>query len=334
MAKRAPNRSALRDAAVELVRAMPTAQNRTLARRLAKEFNATIEQARTIVRSVKGVQGSTGRVKPEVPSPKGAAGWKPQMPPSQSERWERFEMDAKRVLILSDEHVPYHDEKALNAAVQYAKKMKPDAILLNGDSADFYTISQWEKNPKKRDLQKELKAQLEYTEWLAYQFPNARKVRKLGNHCERWDKWLWNSAPEICDMERMSLASWLEYDKHGFELVGDKRPVMCGKLPVFHGHELGRSGIASPVNPARGAFLRTHHSVLVGHSHQTSGHADTNLWHEETFVWSTGCLCELNPNFSVINRWNHGFAVVDVATDGSFDVLNLRINSDGQVRRS
>jgi hypothetical protein len=333
MAK-AHNRSALRDAAVALVKAMPNAQNRTLARRLAKEFSTTIENARTVVRTVKGVKGDRDTAYAEVPSPKGKAGWKPAMPPSQAEPWEPFDMNAKRILILSDEHVPYHSERALNAAVAYAKKMKPDAVLLNGDSADFYTISRWETNPKKRDLQAELKSQIAYTEWIASQFPSARKVRKKGNHCERWDSWLWNRAPEICDMERMSLESWLEYDKHGFEMVGDKRPVMCGKLPVFHGHELGRSGISNPVNPARGAFLRTHHSVLVAHSHQTSGHADTNLWHEETFVWSTGCLCDLTPDYARINRWNHGFSVVDVSTDGSFDVLNLRINSDGQVRRS
>lgn len=330
----AHNRSALRDAAVELVKKMPTAQNRTLARRLAKEFNVTIEQARNVLRHVKGVKGKTDRRYAECPGEYGKSGTAPSMPPSLAEAWVPFEMTGKRIAIFSDEHVPYHSEVALNAAVAYAKKMNPDGILLNGDSADFYTISRWETNPKKRDLQAELKAQIAYTEWIADQFPKARKVRKKGNHCERWDHWLWNRAPEICDMERMQLSSWLEYDKHGFEMVGDKRPVMVGKLPVFHGHELGRSGISNPVNPARGAFLRTHHSVLVGHSHQTSGHADTNLWHEETFVWSTGCLCDLTPEYARINRWNYGFAIVDVSEDGAFDVLNLRINSDGEVRRS
>ena len=327
-------RTALRDAATELVKAMPDAPNRTLARRLAKEHGVTIEQARTVIRRAKGVGGEKERKNADVPAKPGKAGWKPAMPPSQAEPWLPFDMQAKRIAIFSDEHVPYHSTIALNAAVNYAKKMKPDAILLNGDSADFYTISRWETNPKKRDLKGELEAQIAYTEWIANQFPKARKVRKKGNHCERWDSWLWNKAPEICDMERMQLETWLDYPKHGFEMVGDKRPVMCGKLPVFHGHELGRSGISNPVNPARGAFLRTHHSVLVGHSHQTSGHADTNLWHEETFVWSTGCLCDLTPEYARVNRWNYGFAIVDVSEDGGFDVLNLRINSGGEVRRS
>lgn len=328
------SRTALRDAAVALIKLMPDAPNRTLARRLAKEFGVTIEQARDAIRRSKGVAGERDRSMADVPSEKGKAGWKPSMPPSQAEPWLPFDMQAKRIAIFSDEHVPYHSTIALHAAVNYAKKMKPDAILLNGDSADFYTISRWETNPKKRDLKGELEAQIAYTEWIASQFPKARKVRKKGNHCERWDHWLWNKAPEICDMERMRLENWLEYEKHGFKMVGEKRPVMCGKLPVFHGHELGRSGISNPVNPARGAFLRTHHSVLVGHSHQTSGHADTNLWHEETFVWSTGCLCDLTPEYARINRWNFGFAIVDVSEDGGFDVLNLRINSDGEVRRS
>lgn len=334
MKKRGKPRSALRLAAIELVTKMPGAPSRTLARRLATEHGVTIEEARNIVRVTKGAHGEDHRKHADVKAELGKAGTKPAMPPSLAESWLPFEMTGKRIAIFSDEHVPYHSELALNAAVKYAKKLNPDGILLNGDSADFYTISRWETNPKKRDLQAELKAQIAYTEWIASQFPKARKVRKKGNHCERWDHWLWNRAPEICDMERMRLENWLEYDKHGFEMVGDKRPVMVGKLPVFHGHELGRSGISNPVNPARGAFLRTHHSVLVGHSHQTSGHADTNLWHEETFVWSTGCLCDLTPEYARINRWNYGFAIVDVGTDGAFDVLNLRINSLGQVRRS
>jgi predicted phosphodiesterase len=304
----------------------------SLAKRLASEFSATLANARSMVCDIRGQNGDSRRDRATQPK-ESRAGAKPKMPPSSAEPWLPFELSwSKRVLILSDTHIPYHDEQSLESAVAWGKKQSPDAILLNGDIGDFYTISRWQKNPKKRDFKAELTAVRQFSEWLRYEFPKARIVWKKGNHDERWDHWLWNHAPEISDCEEMLLENWMQCDKWKIEMVGDQRPVMCGRLPVFHGHELGRSGIASPVNPARGAFLRTHHTVLVGHSHQTSGHADTNLWHEETFVWSTGCLCDLTPEYARVNRWNHGFARVDISEDGSFDVANLRIGRRGEVR--
>jgi hypothetical protein len=58
------------------------------------------------------------------------------------------------------------------------------------------------------------------------------------------------------------------------------------------------------------------------------------MWHEETFSWSCGCLADLTPAYSVINSWNHGFAICDVGAGGSFDVRNYRIADDGSVRSS
>jgi hypothetical protein len=48
-----------------------------------------------------------------------------------------------------------------------------------------------------------------------------------------------------------------------------------------------------------------------------------------TTTWSTGCLCELHPEYMPINKWNLGFAIVDMADD-MFDVRNKRI-SKGKV---
>lgn len=330
-AKPSRPKTAMRVEAERLCRDMPEATSSSLAKRLASEFKCSVDAARSMVRLIRGQRGDDTRAMATQPKAEGSRA--PKMPPSAAEKWLPFELEgAKRVLVLSDTHIPYHDEQALEASVAWGKKQSPDVVLLNGDVGDFYTISRWQKNPKKRDFKAELTAVRQFSEWLRFEFPKARIVWKKGNHDERWDHWLWNHAPEISDCDEMLLENWMQCDKWRIEMVGEQRPIMCGLLPVFHGHELGRSGIASPVNPARGAFLRTHHTVMVGHSHQTSGHADTNLWHEETFVWSTGCLCDLTPEYARVNRWNHGFAKVDIAGDGSFDVSNLRIGRRGEVR--
>jgi hypothetical protein len=53
----------------------------------------------------------------------------------------------------------------------------------------------------------------------------------------------------------------------------------------------------------------------------------------ETVCFSTGCLCDMRPAYAVLNKWNHGFAIVHVHSDRSFDVSNMRITS-GKVRQS
>ena len=320
----------------KLARLHPDAPAQTLARRLVKEANGaiTLHQARMRMQRQFGVHGTRHRKKVKAAAPRAQrkAGEILAMPPSMAEPWTPHRINVLGpVGILSDVHVPYHSEIAVAAAVDFLREQSPAALLLNGDIADFYAISRYMKDPKQRDFKAELAAVRQFVAWIRAQFPSIPIVYKAGNHEERWTHWLWQHGPEISDDPRMSLAAWLEFDKHGIELVEDMRPVMLGKLPVLHGHELPK-GMAAPVNVARGAFLRTLSTVLVGHSHRTSNHAESDMWHKETGCWSTGCLCDLRPDYARINRWNWGFAVATVHKGGAFDVHNYRVMNDGTVR--
>jgi len=327
-------KSAARIYLEELCAKFPDASNLGLAKRAKKERPesfATVESARRMVRVIRGAVGSEHRKYATQRRPHGKAGQVPKMPPSLAEPFEVFEIDSKRCGIISDVHIPYHSEVAFGAAVRALKQIKIDTLLINGDFADFYQVSRHQRDPKHRRFSEELKSVVQGLEWLRSEFPRQRIVYKLGNHEERWQVFIWNRAPEIYDLPAVQIDELIQAKRLGVEVVGDQRFIMLGQLPILHGHELGKS-IFSPVNPARGAFLRTHHTVLVGHSHQTSGHADTDMFHKETFIWSTGCLCDLVPAYAKINRWNHGFAWVDVAQDKSFSVNNMRISRDGKVR--
>ncbi|MFN9904203.1 MAG: metallophosphoesterase, partial [bacterium] len=84
---------------------------------------------------------------------------------------------------MSDIHVPYHSISALTAAFDLIQKEKPDTILLNGDLIDFYGLSRFMKDPRKRSVAHELKATNELLDVLS-KF-GAKIVYKLGNHDER-----------------------------------------------------------------------------------------------------------------------------------------------------
>jgi predicted phosphodiesterase len=278
-----------------------------------------------------GVQDQR-RTKPVAPRPARKDGHLYSMPRAMTETWTPHVLKVTGpVGILSDVHVPYHSEVAVAAAVGHLKTQRLSALLLNGDIADFYAISRYIKDPKRRDFKAELEAVRSFLQWLRHEFPGIPIVLKCGNHEERWQHWLFQHAAEISDDPRMSLTAWLDLKENDIELVEDQRPVMLGKLPVLHGHELPK-GMAAPVNVARGAFLRTLSTCLVGHSHRTSNHAESNMWHHETACWSTGCLCDLRPEYAKFNRWNHGFATVTVHDGGAFDVQNYRVMLDGTVR--
>jgi predicted phosphodiesterase len=318
--------------AQRLVKEYPDTDSMKLARRLSKEFTMTINSARCMIRYYRGAHGKARRRHRVVVRPLGKSGQKPKCPPSQCKPWEPFVCNGKRILILSDIHIPYHDETAINGAVEWGKKQRPDTVILNGDTIDFYQLSRFLKDPRKRSAKGEIDLTKDFLGFLVDQFPKAKLIYKKGNHDERWDHYLWNHAPELCDFENVQLRTILEFDRLGIEMIEDQRPITCGKLPVFHGHELPK-GMTNPVNMARGAYLRMADTVLVGHGHRTSSHSEPNWKHEEVATWSTGCLCGLNPEYSRINKWNHGFAFVEVSSSGEFGLQNLRI-SEGKVRPS
>lgn len=321
--------------AERLCKTMPDANSRTIAKRLAGEYKCSIESARMVVLRIRGNAGAKSRKSAPFPKKPGKAGQKPQMPPSKAENWEPVDMGAGiSIAVLSDIHIPFHDETALAAAVAYSVDRKPDVLLINGDYGDFYAQSRFLKNPKSRDFKGELTAMRDGLAWLRAELGSkTRIILKKGNHDERWDHWIWNHYAEIADEPLMQFETWLHCEQHGVEVIGDQRPIMAGELPIFHGHELPK-GMTNPVNMARGAFLRTCHTVLVGHGHRSSSHTEPDLWHKEVSVWSTGCLCGMHPEYARINKWNHGFAFVEVAKDREFNVENLRVTKDGKVRAS
>lgn len=327
-------KTSLASNAAKLCEKYPDAPSLTLAKRLAKELGVSQEVARSAVRRLRGNNGTKSKATAQFARPNGKAGQKrPQMPKSKAEAWTPFELDnSQNIGVISDLHIPWHSELAVEAAVVHLQKQKIDTLLINGDYGDWYGMSRFVKHPKEKDEVGELYAQREGIAWLRECFPKARIVFKAGNHDERWDLNAYESHSRLALEDEMSLGHWLHFDKYGVEYVTDQRPVLAGKLAIFHGHELGKSGIANPVNPARGAFLRAQDTVLVGHSHQTSSHADTTWRRKEVMVWSTGCLCSLTPRYARCNKWNWGFCQVRVHAEGEFDVSNYRINQTGVVR--
>jgi predicted phosphodiesterase len=247
--------------------------------------------------------------------------WK--LPESDEAKYEPFILNAKKLAVLSDIHVPYHSMSALECALDKIYEEKPDAILLNGDTVDFYGLSRFQKDPRKRSVAHELQALNEFLDVLK-QF-EAKIIYKLGNHDERYEHYLMHKAPELLGIPEFKFENLLKAGERKMDVVGEKRIIKANKLNIIHGHEY--PSVFSPVNIARGLYMKGKVSAMQGHNHQTSEHTETDMNGKSVTAWSLGCLSELNPAYMPLNKWNHGFAIVDLSDNGEdFHVNNYRIH--------
>jgi predicted phosphodiesterase len=308
----------------------PTMLTNTLARFIYeqnKELYKDKEEVRSFIRYYRHAQGAPNRKKVSTDKYKRLNG-------DDYRRWAGFETQEeafedypiplahKKMLLLSDIHVPYHDQEAVITALEYGKQEKVDSVLLNGDIIDFYHLSKFCKDPRRRNLQFELDMLYELFCIIHSILGEVKIFYKEGNHEYRLETYLKIKAPELLGIEEFELSRLASFDEFGITWINKKRIITFGKLNILHGHEL--YGFSAAVNPARGLYLKSKKSAIAGHLHQTSEHAEPDLHGKPVACWSVGCLCYLHPEYAPINKWNHGFAIIS-RDNGTFSVNNKRI---------
>lgn len=233
----------------------------------------------------------------------------------------------KKVGVISDIHVPYHSLSALTAAIDRFISQGIDALLINGDCIDFYGLSRFQKDPRKRNFAEELEVFEQLINSLK-QYLKCKIYFKLGNHEERYDHYLMMKAHELIGVPEFDLKEVIRRRTgEDVGIIADKKIIHLNALDVIHGHEFG-AGFFSPVNVARGLSLRAKTNAMQGHNHQVSEHTETNLRGEIKTTWSIGCNCDLHPDYLPINKWSHGFAIVEIDnTSDAFHVINYRVKN-------
>ena len=304
----------------------PTVGSCPLARKIYNENKTSfksIENIRCILKTYRGSSGSKLRKQMANKTFYDTKQAEFELPESHAEAFEPLVISQSRTLIISDLHFPYQHNEAIRAALKYGVEKNVNCVLINGDLVDFAGISRHEKDWRQRKVSEEFDAVRMFLCTLRKAFPKARIIFKQGNHCERWEKWLFLKAPEIFDCTDFKLEVLLRLGELNIEMLKDKRPIHIGKLTVLHGHELPGMG---GVNPARATFTKTLASVLVGHYHRTSEHTEPTMNGDIINVHSMGCLCGMNPLFMPINKWNHGFCIVDLdIKTGDYELENLKV---------
>ena len=333
------NRMTKKEIAIELLDKFPDMSNHMAAKKLHKDNPGVFpntDMARTLIRAIRGANGNgkdgkrVGKGVSAVPRFVRDKPWQASMPKSTAEVSEPVVISGKRkVLILSDIHFPFHDEKALLIALEHGIVQGCDTVVLNGDTIENYGVSRWEPDPRKRDLQHELQTCREGLAMIREAFPEAEMFFKFGNHDDRLEAYLKKNAPLLLSVPECSLESLLKLDELKIKVVRSKQVIKSGHLLILHGHELPK-GLASPVCAAKRLYDRLRTTSICGHFHQHSNYTDaigimSDGDKKVTSCWTTGCLCDLSPEYAISNNWTHGFAIQDMQANGDFILYNHMI---------
>lgn len=227
----------------------------------------------------------------------------------------------KRVLIINDLHIPYQDIFTVALILRVIKDCKPDVIILNGDIADFYQISRFNKDPRTiKELQNDLNDVRQFLRQVREAAPRAQLIYCEGNHEDRLRNFLWSKSPELSSLDCLQLVELLGLRIFNIDFVPYNAIIKVNDVfKIEHGDCVSKhSGWT-----AKAMYEKRGGCGIVGHSHRMGSHlktsdGDTKGWFEN------GCLCDLNPEYVKEPNWQQGFSMVTFI-DGRFYVQQVPI---------
>lgn len=227
-------------------------------------------------------------------------------------------------VFISDIHFPFEDRSAWQLTLNVIRDLKPDMVFLGGDIIDFYSISQYDREPdRKLTLQQDLN----------YAFEELSKLRNIvgskchimflqGNHETRWERYLNSKAEELSVLDALKLPELLKLNKLKIKWIPNGSRTKIGKLWHLHGNEIAGSG----VNIAKSKFDRLGSNIIFGHHHKMQSYIKRNYEGEVCGAWANPCLSDLQPDYAHFTDWVLGFSVIEYSdATGNFHVDQIAI---------
>lgn len=243
--------------------------------------------------------------------------------------------EVSKAIVLSDIHIPEHDQQALGIALEYMQSVMPDIIVLNGDILDNINTSRFPRDPHMIEtFADELEETRAFLDLINKRHPKAKKYYVVGNHEVRIEKYLYDRAPALSSLPELSIDRLLQLEEKGYVYVDGSDKVKLGNLEVFHGEIVRKDSGAS----ARSHMNKRGGSVLIGHVHKLGATYRTDRWGTHMAI-ENGHLSRPDPDYTVDPDWQQGFTEVHFTSKGDFSVrqhhiLNGRLIVDGKVYRA
>lgn len=229
----------------------------------------------------------------------------------------------KTHLVISDVHIPHHDQPSVNSVLRLMDDIKFDGLVINGDFLDYGCISHWTQNKRKTLEMARLKNDYiqgnALLDALDSKLPKgARKEFLYGNH-EVWCNDLLESMPSLEGLIEPDVL--LHLKERGYNITPYNDFIQLGKLQITH-------GIYAGTNPVKKHLDSCKVNILFGHTHTIGMMLSSSIAREIAFsAYNIGCLCNLAPDYmrGQPHGWSHGFGIVHVYPNGYFEVVLIRI---------
>lgn len=223
----------------------------------------------------------------------------------------------QKIVFIPDTHVPYHDRDAFRLALKVVKKFRPHMLVILGDFADFYSVSQHEKDPNRRiSLIEEVAVVKEKLDELTAACP--RKTRRIyvsGNHEYRLDRYIRDKAPDLFGLTTVDAI--LELNESGWEYVPYKDYIKIGNLLISH--DTGSAGMNAHRRSLSDAG--SGNSVVIGHTHRMSWESKTTAEGDFVSAAMFGWLGNAEEidymHKTKVNNWVHGLGLGYLMPNGT-----------------
>lgn len=231
---------------------------------------------------------------------------------SQSTRSHRVLRPHGRVLVIPDTHVPYHDPIAWELAIKAAKRLKPSHIVVIGDFADCYSISQFPKDPSRKQGLKweihEVNRELNRLQGLSDEVHFTE-----GNHEYRLERYLTSQAPALYGL--VTTKELLEIPRRGWKWTPYKQFTRIGKVAFTH--EVGHAG-KTALQLSLAAFGG---NLVFGHTHRGGLTYDGTVDGQHRVGLNVGWLGDPTQidyaHRSQTRSWQQGIGLVEMDRHGN-----------------
>lgn len=166
-------------------------------------------------------------------------------------------VDKQYIVIGSDIHIPFQDDEAVRAFVDYCTTLKPKYIVLNGDILDMYRLSKFAKG-EGRNPKYEIEMCRELLKTLRDACPDSKIFYVIGNHETRYEKYILERAPEIESLMD-DIFTLIQTEK--YQVAGASSLNFGNQFIVTHGTFVAKYSGMSAIKE----FMNTFMSGATGH---------------------------------------------------------------------
>lgn len=208
----------------------------------------------------------------------------------------------EKVVVLSDVHAPYHDKKTYSTMMRFVKDQKPSMVVLIGDVVDMYSVSRFDKDPRRaNNLQEEFDVAHRLLRRLREAAgEDARIVYIKGNHEERLVSYL-KRHPELYGLRDLTIERQLRLDRLGIEYRDEL--FHRGVFLFTHGRRYG-------IYSSRWELEDNGVSGMSGHTHRVSTFMKRNR--AGSLSWyHVGHMADVEQvDYNAFPNWQQGVGIV------------------------